>query len=273
MAHQEVIQVNVNIILRRPGRYDIDIPQLRNALWVAHPLPAANPGTAFVATGVGAAGSADAPAVPTPPLAPAVNAPAPVAAPTFSPAFAAHAFDHTSTSTRSASNPTFVTLPFAAGTQATPPTPSTLAAAAAPELAAPVPTPFFAAPAFLSGALPGAAAGAAPPITTAAFFITGPPSIDGVPPSNAPRTPPPSPERARVRSPALPAEAASDSVMDNDIVAFRPLTPAPRARGRRAILSPPPMPAIDAVPRPPPMSPFGGANAIVREDAVEALAL
>ncbi|KAI0038097.1 hypothetical protein FA95DRAFT_1613640 [Auriscalpium vulgare] len=317
MAHQ-VIQVNVNITLTRPGRYDIDIPQLRTAVWVAHPLPATTAGTAFVATGVGAAGTADTPIVPVPQFAPAFDNPASLATPTlatptFSPAFPAAAMHPASTSP-DARNLPLVSPTFALNTPATPAAPAPLT------IVAPTPTPFFAAPAFLTEALPGGAGGDVPTLATTVFFVTDPSSTDDAPPSNAPRTPPPSPARTPAASPALPpvtaamaspsvadvdfnavppapvhrrararrtpavsparppvtAATASPSVVDDDAVPFKPLTPAPihrRARARRESPSPPPVPATVRAPRPPPMSPFGGANAVEREDPVEDLAI
>ncbi|KAI0039046.1 hypothetical protein FA95DRAFT_1612891 [Auriscalpium vulgare] len=295
----------VYLILAQPGHYVIDFGGLPSG---AQPAPWTNAGASF---------AAGAPAFATPTFAPAF--PPELATPTvFPPAFAT---GPGSPSARALANTTGpASTPVTHAAPALPTTTFRPASGAHPVFAAPAPTPFFVPPAFLTGALPSAAADALAG-ATAAFVLTEPASV-------APRTPPPSPtvnmvpapppnSPVYITAPAPPADVSSEHregltaprtpgpvqkragmrraksspalnspspaapvawakiASEDEGIPLAPLTPAPVHRRHRAPSeSPPPLPTSS-----PPkdfrlkLSPFGGANAILRGDAVELLEL
>ncbi|KAI0039911.1 hypothetical protein FA95DRAFT_1612208 [Auriscalpium vulgare] len=239
MAHQAPLV----FVLAHPGQYTVNLPHLRAAWWVdAQPPPSTNAGAPSFPTA-----STHPPGFGVPSFGPAV--PASLATPPpFTPAIATPDIAH-------APAPAFAPAPAPA------PALTTTAAAFAsqsptpPAVAAPVPTPFFAAPAFLTGAWPFDAAGAS-------AFLVGAASSTPDLPSAGPRTPPPSPA-----PPTILAAAAADSLEDN-AAPVSPVSPAPianrRTRARRARSTGPRIPSAPV----PPTLPTAGATGSLEHEEV-----
>ncbi|KAI0039299.1 hypothetical protein FA95DRAFT_1577687 [Auriscalpium vulgare] len=232
MAHQG--NINVNITLALPGLYIIHMPDW----WAQSPqAPAPSP---LRATPVGTS----------------AFAPAPSYHPAAAPAPAYAAFAH-------APNAPALWLPLPVLPAAAPapaaadPAPGATTSTGLPTFVAPIPTAVRAAPAFLTDRLPPSVPFEAPPESPILYAGASPVTFATVPPSGAPRSPPPASALSTVVAPTAPspASAMSGAVWVGD-VPLMPLTPAPRpqARPRRGSSCPPPSPS----PIPPPMSPFGG---------------